>query len=796
MLSNYLKIAFRNMIRYRSFSFINIFGLAVGITSSILIFLFVRNELGYDSFHKNAENIYLIQKYRHTAVGLKVLNDTWIPLSKKLNDDYPEVVNGTRLFNQDVWVQTNNNRKFRENVTFADPSIFSVFTFPLKTGNPETVFRNKYSLVISEKIAKKYFGDENPIGKKLKLDFGKNEYVISGVLDKVPQNSTISSDIIAPFASVIDENDPKTANNWNGAFLYTFIQLKSGTPKEELETKLPAMVKGTWGEEGPNGSKQLDLKLLPLRDWHNDENQTRTFAYILLCIAGIILLIASVNFMNLSISRSMDRTKEIGMRKVLGAGRSQLVKQYLGESIFMSFVSLIIAMGITELLLPVLNNLYGLDISSGFFSNLTSILALVSITVLVGIISGVYPAFVLSRFRTLDSLVGNIKASRGGKVFTNALVTIQFALSVILVSGTLTVWNQTKFMKDHNTNFNKSNIVVLPVALSDFSDRDAAAGKIELFKNELLKQSGITGISSSMSVPGDVTNANVFAAPEHWQSPQPLRMRITAIDEDFFEVYGIPLAEGRNFSKEMPSDKKEAIILNESAMKDMGWHTAVGKKVKIGGRLFTVIGVVKDYNTESLKDAIRPLIHFYRTTDSSAPRFISVKYSGIGTASLLGVLKKDWKNLDPERTFNYFFVDKQYESLYKSQDRMVTVISYFSILAMIIASMGLFGLLAFSIIQKRKEIGIRKVLGSSVPGILMILTKKYFVLILLANIIAWPLAYYLMSQWLKDFAYRISVSPLVFLISAIVVFTIAAVTIVFQSLKAALSNPVNSLKYE
>ena len=796
MFRNYLKITFRNIIRYKSFSLINILGLAVGIASSILIFLFVRNELGYDSFHKNANNIYLIQKYRHTAVGLKVLNDTWIPLASKLKSDYPEIVNSTRLFNQDVWVQTDNNRKFRENVTFADPSIFTVFTFPLKTGDPESVFKNKYSLVISERIAEKYFGNQNPVGKKLKLDFGKDEFVVTGVLKKVPQNSTISADLIAPFASVIDESDPKTANNWNGAFLYTFIQLKNETLKGELETKLPTMVKSTWGEDGPNGSKQLDLKLLPLQDWHNDENQTRTFAYILLCIAGVILIIASVNFMNLSTSRSMERAKEIGMRKVLGAGKIQLVKQYLGESIFLSFVSLVIALGITELLLPVLNNLYNLEISSGFFNQSSTILVLLGITLTVGITSGVYPAFVLARFKTIDSLGGKIKATRGGKIFSNSLVTIQFALSVILVAGTLIVWSQTNFMKSHNTNFKKNNIVVLSVALSDFADRETAVNKIELFKNEILKQNGIMNISSSMSVPGNVTNANVFASPEHWQSPQPLRMRITANDEDFFTIYHIPFVEGRNFSKDMPSDKKDAIILNKSAMQDMGWQTAVGKKVKIGGRLFDVIGVVKDYNTESLKNEVRPLIHFYRTTASSAPRFISISYSGIKTASLLGVLKSNWKKLDPERDFDYFFVDKQYESLYKSQDRMVTVVSYFSILAMIIASLGLFGLLAFSIIQRRKEIGIRKVLGSSVPGILLILTKKYLLLILLANLIAWPVSYYLMNQWLKDFAYRISINPIVFVLAAIVVFTIAVVTIIFQSVKAAAANPVKSLRYE
>ncbi|HKI77116.1 MAG TPA: ABC transporter permease, partial [Ignavibacteriaceae bacterium] len=785
MIRNYLKIALRNIVRFKLFSFINIFGLAIGIASSILIFLFVQNELGYDSFHKNADDIYLVQKYRHTAVGLKVLNDTWIPLLPKLKSDYPEVENGTRLFEQNVWVQTSNNQKFRENVTFADPSIFSVFTFPLKSGNKETVFKDKYSLVISQEIADKYFGKENPIGKRLKLDFGENEYIITGILKKIPSNSTISTSIIAPFGSAVDENDPQVQNNWNGAFLYTYLKLKNGSSSEDLENQLPTFVKNIWGEDGPNGSKQLDLKLLPLTDLHNDIANTRTFAYILICIAIVILLIASVNYINLAISRSLERAKEIGMRKVLGAGKSHLIWQYLGESIFLSFLSLLIGIGISEILLPVMNRIYDLNISHSYFSDPSTLLILSGICLAVGIFSGIYPALVLSKFRTLDSLSGELKTSKGGVFFRNVLVTVQFSLSIILVAGTVIIWQQTNFMKEHNTNFQKENIVVLPVSLGDFADSKTAVDKIELFKNELKSNSNIVGVTSSMSVPGNVTDANVFATPEDWKSPEPLRMRITANDEDFFSIYNIDFLEGRNFSKDMSTDKDDAIILNESAMKDMGWRTAVGKKVKIGRTLFNVIGVVKDYNTESLEVNVRPLIHFYRTTESSAPRFISVKYSSVSPESILTFLKDKWRILDPERSFDYFFVDKQYDQLYANQSRMVTVVGYFSILAIIIASLGLFGLLAFNIVQRRKEIGIRKVLGSSVSGILFLLTKKYLALILIANLIAWPLTFYLMNQWLQDFAYKISPGILTLLFASIVVLIIASITLSIQAIKAA-----------
>ncbi len=796
MIKNYLKVAFRNIYRFKLFSSINIFGLAIGIASSILIFLFVKNELSYDKFNKNAEDIYLVQKYRHTAVGLKVLNDTWIPLLKKLKSDYPIIENGTRLFDQDVCVQTSDNQKFRENVTFADPSIFSVFTFPLKMGDAKSVFNDKYSIVISQEIADKYFGNQNPIGKRLKLDFGKDDYVVTGVLKEVSKNSTISANIIAPFASAVDENDPKIQNDWNGAFLFTYLQLKHGSTAPELESQLPEFVKNIWGEDGPNGSKQLDLKLLPLTDLHNNLTNTRTFAYILICIALVILIIASVNFMNLSTSRSLERAKEIGMRKVLGAGRLNLIKQYLGESIFLTFLSLVIGLGISELLLPLMNRLYDLDISNNYFFDPTTILVLVSICLVVGIISGIYPAVVLARFRILDSLLGDVKASKGGIIFRNLLVTTQFALSIILIAGTIIIINQTNFMKDYNTNFQKDNIIVLPVSIGDFSDRDAAVKKIELLKNEIRSNSYIKSVSSSMSVPGNVVDANVFATPEDWKSPEPLRMRISAIDEDFLKVYSIHLIEGRNFSKDMPTDKDDAIIINESAMKDMGWSTAVGKKVKMGNKFFNVIGVVKDYNTESLEVAVRPLIHFYRTTESSAPRFISIKYSNVAPDVLISFLKSKWQILDPERSFDCFFADKEYQKLYSSQDRMVKVVGYFSVLAIIIATLGLFGLLAVSIIQRRKEIGIRKVLGSSTSGILFLLIKKYLRLILAANIIAWPLTYFLMNKWLEDFAYRINISILSFIIASVVVFVIASVTISIQAIKAATANPVKSLRYE
>ena len=793
MIKNYLKIALRNLIKFKFYSFINIAGLAAGIASVILIFLFIRNELTYDTFHKNADDIYLVQKYRTTALGLKILNDTWIPLLKEMKADYPQIKNGTRLFDDDIWIEY-EGKKFKEDVTFADPSILNVFSFPLTTQDTANPLKERHSIVISIDIAKKYFGNENPIGKTLKIDFD-NDYTVRGVFDDIPKNSSIPMDILANFESAIDPSNEKLNNNWNGAFLYTYIQLKNNVKPADLESQLPVMVKKIWGEDGPNGTKQLKLKLLPLTDLHNDENNTRTFAYILICIAAAIILIASFNFVNLSTARSLERVREIGMRKVLGAGKNQLIKQFLGESLLLSIVSLLLGIGLAELLLPSLNKIYNIDLTFNYFNPIT-FFVLMGICLFIGIFSGAYPAFLLSKFPAVDSVNGVVNRSGGGSFVRNTLVVVQFAITIFLLIGTAIVLDQTEYMKNHNVNFQKKNIVVIPVALSDFADRENGKNKIDLFKEEIIKNSSIVNVSSAMSVPGDITNANVFAWPEGWTSSDPLRMRITAIDENFLKLYKIPIIEGRNFSKDLPTDKDNGIILNESAMKDMGWQTAVGKKVKIGKKNYTVVGVVKDYNTESLELEVRPLIHFYRTTESSANKFISVKINTSAVSSTISFLKSKWQLIDPERDFRYFFMDENFNRLFASQERMAKVVGYFSIIAIIIACLGLLGLASYNVVRRTKEIGIRKTLGATVSNIFVLVSKRFILLVLAANLFAFPLAWYLMNKWLQEFAFRTTISLTPFILSGLITLIIAWLSISFIAVKAALTNPVNSLRYE
>ncbi len=794
MIKNYLKIAWRNLVKYKFHTFINLFGLATGIASAILIFLFVRYELSYDRFHKNADDIYLVQKYRNLSSGLQVLDDTWIPLLNELKHDYPEVRNGVRLFTDNVWIEA-DHKKFRQEITFADPSVFEVFTFPLASGDQQTVLKDRHSLVLSEEMARKFFGQENPVGKILKLDF-EEDFVVTGVFKKTPENSSIPMGILAPFESAIDPTNEELNGNWDGAFLYTYVQLRKNKTAKELESRLPGLVEKIWGTEGPNGSKQLTLKLLPMTDLHDAASGSRSFAYILISIALAILIIASFNFMNLSTARSLERLREIGIRKVFGAERRQLIGQFLGESLVITFIALIAAVCIAVVVLPAINRLYNISLTPDFLTNPFTLTFLILTGLVVGIFSGIYPALMLSRSPVVESVKKTSTGTGRSEFFRKVLVTVQFALTIILVIGTAVVWKQTVYMKNHNLNFQKDNVMVIPMAVSDFPDRTEAVNRIDVFKKVLLNNSGVQSVSSSMSVPGDVTDANVFVRPEGKNTDEPLRMRVVGIDDHYLDVYHIALAEGRNFSKDMPTDADQAVILNEAAKKVIGWETAVNKTVKIGSTDYKVVGVVRDYNTESLVNEVRPLIHFYRTTESSSLRFISMRINTRDPGSLIRYVKEKYAAADPGREFTYYFMDDHFNQLYAAQDRMLKVTAYFSLVAIIIACLGLLGLASYSIIQRTKEIGIRKTLGASVASICVLISRKFTILLIIANVIAWPVAYLLMKRWLEDFAYRIGMSWWLFILAGISALLIAMITISFQTIRAAIANPVNSLRTE
>ncbi|HEX9652841.1 MAG TPA: ABC transporter permease [bacterium] len=789
MVKNYFIIAIRHLLKNKLNSGINIFGLAVGIAASIMIFLFARHELTYDTFNKNARSIYLVYKERITPAGTQVTRDTWVPMAAELKNDYPQIQNAVRFWDTQQWVQVGEQR-FQETVAYSDASLFEMFTLPLVKGAADLVFADFNSAVVSQEIARKYFGDTDPIGQTITVDYS-NRYVVRGVLADIPHNSSLSINILAPFASLPWYEEQR--NNWGGSFLSTFVQLAPPAAPATLEGQFPALLAKIWGEDEP---ARTNLKLLPLLDLYDELTGARTYAYILLCIAGVIVLIASINFMNLATARSLDRAREIGLRKVVGAARSQLIQQLLSESLVMSALALIVGVTLAEIFIPYLNSFYSLSLELRFLDSPITTLALVGLGLLVGICSGLYPAFFLSRFQPITTLKGKLKTSRAGLKLRNTLVITQFSLSIVLMIGTGVMWQQIKYMQDASLNFEESNLLAIPMEMSDFETEELGRRGMEVFRNSLLQRSDLASLAASTHVPGNWPGWFTFAYPDVDDDSRRLRMRHALVDDNYFETFGIEFVEGRNFDRNLATEAPESIIINEAARRDFGWPSALGRQVRIGDTRYNVIAVVKDYHFESLASELTPVLHRYRPTAHNAHNFLTVRLNSADPPATLKFIEGRLHQLDPGRTFAYFFVSENFDRLYENENRLFTLAGLFAILAIIIACLGLFALASFVVTQRTKEIGIRKVLGAEVPNIVFMLSKKFVILVGVAFLVACPLAYYLINQWLSDFAYRTQPGIDIFALSGILALAITFVTVSSHAIKAALANPVDSLRYE
>jgi len=785
-----LKTALRNLFKHKSFVLVNVLGLAVAIASSIVILLYARSELAYDRFHANADDIQLVVKERNTAQGVVELRDTWIPLLDAMQSRYPEILAGARYFESVSWVEA-NGQKLQAQPAFTDPAFLNMFSFPLALGDANTALDGANSVVLSAEMAARFFGDADPIGQLVTIDFTR-DFLVTGVLEEIPGNSTIQPDMLAPFEAAVPPDDERNSS-WGSSFLFTYLQLESTEQTSYLEAQFPDMVRALFGEEGPNGVDNMNLRLWSLPSLRDRAEGTTATSYALLIIALAIILIACVNFMNLTTARSMERAREVGVRKTLGAQRGQLMAQFLGESMAVSFIALFVGVGLADLLLPAFNALYGLDLELSLMSDGVLVAMLVFVGLGAGMVSGAYPAMVLSGFKTVATLQGKIKSSKHGLWLRNSLSVFQFSMAIILIIGVTVIWQQLQYMKNADLNFDPENVIVIPSALSDFADREIAAPRLDSFKNSVLQIPGVETVSASMSVPGEYQNSNVFAVPEGWQEPEPLRMMIAGADDKYFQTYGMQFIEGRDFNRELASER-ESIILNETAMRDMGWDTAVGKRVS---DRWTVVGVVEDFHYQSLQNDVRAIIHAFAPQDSSNNQFISLKLAENANANqILTQLEQHWRELDPSRPFNYYFAEESFEALYQDIDNFSTIIGYFSMLAIFIANLGLLGLAAFSVVQRTREIGIRKILGASVTSILTLLSRQFTLPVLFANLIAWPIAWFAVSSWLEGFAYRIELSPLIFVFAGGLALLIAVVTISLQAARAASANPVEALRYE
>ncbi len=804
MIRNYLKIALRNLLKFKAYSFINIFGLAIGIAACMMILLYIEDELSYDKYNEKADQIYRI----HT-MGKLAGNDINIavsppPLGQTLVRDYPEVVQYVRLMpNRTMLIRYKDNVFNESNFFWADSTIFDVFTIPFIQGDPKTALAQPHTIVLTEKLAKKYFGNEDPMDKIMNFEDG-TPYTVKGVIKNCPVNSHFHYDIFASIASLGLSDTPF----WISNNFHTYIVLKKGVPGSELQAKLPAFAKkyagpqlrdlfGTSYEELEKSGNKYEFEIQPLTsihlnshlDYELEPNSDIKYIYIFSIIALFILLIACINFMNLSTARSALRSKEVGIRKVLGSNKSQLIKQFLAESILMSFIAVVVAIALVEIFLPSFNLLAGKELHTSYFNSFLVIPVLLFAVIVIGLFAGSYPAFFLSSFKPVIVLKGKLNQN-GGSWLRSGLVVFQFSISIILFIGTFVVYGQLKYVQEKNLGFDREHVLVIQRAW-------ALERQAETFKNELLNNTHVVSATNTDNIPGRIFGQTVFK-PADSPSPQQYILAVMGTDYDFAKTLKLKIAEGRYFSRENTTDTL-AVVLNESAVKLMGIKDPVGKRIIYPGRNpqenvpYKIIGVLKDFHYESLHQKIRPLGILLNRGQTA---FLPVRIKGTDVPGAISFIEQEWKKFVPNKPFEYFFLDDDFNKLYNSEQKTGEIFTVFSVLAIFIACLGLFGLAAFTAERRTKEIGIRKVLGASVPGIVILLSKEFTKWVLLANIIAWPIAYYFMKNWLQNFAYRIDPGLGTFILSAIIALFIALITVSVQAIKVAVANPVHALRSE
>ena len=796
MFNSYLKITFRNFKRQKAYSIINVTGLAVGMACCICILVYVHYELSYDRFHSNADNIYrLVMNGDASGRPFDVALSSG-PIGSTLVKDFPEADNVVRFQRRDrIPVNYKNKQFFEDRIFWADETVFEVFTFPLINGNPETALKNPFSAVITKEIANRYFGHEDPLGKVLQFN-RQEEYTITGVMKDVPENSHFAFDFLLSFETLLTSNQSQV-QSWTHFTNYTYLLLKEETTPKELEKKIPALNEKHMGFSPKDIGWNLIFTLQPLKSIHLHSNlqgeisgnSDIAYVYIFSSIAFLILFLACINFMNLATARSANRAKEVGLRKVLGAVRSKLIKQFLGESLIYSFISLFFAIILAEFTLPFFSLLSGCPLEIRYAEMPWIIPGFICIALFVGLGAGIYPAFVLAGFQPSRVIKGGLDSFHQRKNFRNVLVVFQLALSTFLIIGTGIIFKQITFMKNERLGFEKEHIIVLQML-----DRSVRRS-IGTIKQELKGLTSVLNITASSHIPGWEGLAATHL-PEGFSLEESQIMRVIHVDHDFLDTMGIELSSGRNFSTEFPSDFQESVLVNETAAKNFGWDEPLGKRIQeIYGKKLTktVIGVVKDFHMSSLHAPIEPM---YINNSYPEIEAISLRISSENIAKQVDLIRSKWKEVVPLAPFDYFFLDESFDNQYRTEERLSRLFSNFSLLAIFIACLGLFGMACFSAEHRTKEIGIRKVLGASTSGLVVMLTKDLTKLFFIANLVAWPMVYLASRTWLQNFAYRTHVGLGIFVFSAILVLIVSLGTISYQAIKAAMTDPVDSLRYE
>ncbi|MDQ2721102.1 MAG: ABC transporter permease [Bacteroidota bacterium] len=809
MIKNYFKIAFRNLMKYKFISFINLFGLTVGLTCCLLITTYVLNELSYDRYNKNAENIYRVTRSFNNQDGVVSLNLSTIspPFGYYFPTDFQEIKKMTRLLNAGTISFKYKEKLISEpNVYFADENLFKVFTLKVLKGNPNTALEDPFSIMMSEGEAKKYFGNDDPMNKVIRSN-NQFDLKVTGIYKDFPENSFMHPGVLVSFNTLKDSAVYGAENmrtNWGNNSFFTFLLLPDHYDVQKMITRFPVFLDkrmaGQYGANQPSKFTKLglqkltDIHLYSHTDYEAEPNGDISRVYIFSAIALFILLIACINYMNLSTARSALRAKEIGIRKVIGARKKELIFQFLSESVLIAWAAISIAFLLLYFALPWLRQLSGQELSVSILLKWQVLVPLFLTPFIVGILSGLYPALFMSSFQPVKTLKGIFKAGGGNISFRKILVVAQFTISIILIITTIIVFQQLRYMQNTSLGYDKEHIITLPYYNSINPQYDA-------FRNDLLQKSGIKDVARSSRIPTgrllDAQGASTMVGDS--LRPVTADIKNVSADYDFIPTYGIHLVAGRNFSRDYSMDTSN-FILNESAVKAIGWKSpqdAVGKDFKYGNMKGEVIGVIGDFHFESLQHRIVPivLINPATTPSNSSFNYLSIKIAGNIPASLASV-EKIWKTYLPELPYQYTFLNENFDKLYQTEQRQGTIFTVFACIAIFIACLGLFGLSAFEIAQRVKEIGVRKVLGAKVSSIVTLLSKDFLKLVLVATIIAFPIAWFAMSHWLQGFAYRINIHWWVFILSAILALIVALFTISFQAIKAAVANPVKSLRSE
>lgn len=784
MLVNFFKITWRTIIRQKMHSFINIAGLAIGMTCSILILLWVQDELSYDQYHEKAEDIYRVVEKQYYAGG-EVFRVAVTPsaLAKGLKEEFPEIAKATRFSFRSLTIRMGESN-FTEGTAFADPDIFDILTIPFVEGDPHTALTNPHSLVLTQRAAARFFGDEDPLGKTLLVDH-QHQFVITGVIRDIPRNSHMRFELLAPFVYLGELGS--SLDNWGSNWCYTYVLLRPDSFLKEVDTKIADIIQR-------HKESKIEVLLQPLTEIHlyaaglyavdfgakGDIQYVRMF----FIVAIVVLLIACVNFMNLATARSERRAKEVGLRKVVGAHRVQLITQFFGEAVLIALAAFSISLGLVELLMAPFNDLAGKSLSLNQLDPLI-LASFVGVALLVGMISGSYPALLLSSYKPVETLKGTMHVAGRGSRFRRVLVVFQFSLSICMIIGTLAVSRQVEFLRNKNLGLNKENLAYVWMS-------GAFREKHDLAKAELLKNPNITSVTVTSQLPTYIASSSSGWDWDGKPADMNVLMHHASVDDDYARTFQMQMAEGRFFSHEFATDSVGAVI-NETAARAMGIDSPVGKKLSISNVDFKIIGVVKDFHFKPIQTKIEPLV-LMKLANRYYAMVMRTKAEGI--SGTIDYVKSVYARFNPDTPFHFNFLDDDYNNLYVTEQRIGRISTAFTILAIVIAMLGLYGLASYVSEQRTKEIGIRKTLGASIPAIVLLLSKDFVFLAGVANLIAWPAAYYIMSVWLESYAYRTSLDIGLFLLAAVLAFSIVLVTISFQAVRAARANPVDALRYE